>query len=84
MMDNKILVKLIVPELETTYNIYLPLTKRIGNVINLLIKSLIDLGYDYDFNPKIALYNKKTGEKYPSNSIIYNTNIKNGTELILL
>jgi len=83
-MNNKIIVKLIIPELETEYDVYIPITKKIGNVIKLLIKSIIEMGYEYDDNTKIALYNRKTGEKYEPNKTIIETNIRNGTELVLL
>ena len=80
----KILVKLIIPELETEYDVYLPITKKIGNIIKLLIKAIVEMGYEYDDNVKIALYNRKTGEKYEPNKILVETNIRNGTELVLL
>ena len=83
-MNNKILVKLIIPELETEYDVYLPITKKIGNIIKLLIKAIVEMGYEYDDNVKIALYNRKTGEKYEPNKILVETNIRNGTELVLL
>ena len=83
-MNNKILIKLIVPELETEYDVYIPITKRIGNIIKLLIKAITDMGYEYDNDSKIALYNRITGEKYKSNELIIDTSIRNGTELVLL
>ena len=37
---NKILVKLYVPMIEEQYDVWIPLNKRIYNVINLLIKAV--------------------------------------------
>ncbi len=83
-MNNKVMIKLIIPELETEYDVYVPITKRIGNIIKLLIKAINEMGYEYDDDRKIALYNRKTGEKYEPNKILIDTSIRNGTELVLL
>ena len=39
-MDNKVLVKLVVPEIDMKYDLYLPISKKIGNIINLLSSSM--------------------------------------------
>lgn len=84
-MKNKVLVELIVPETESVYNIYLPINKRIGNIIILLNKTVSDLtngcfvGSNYT-----SLYNKDTNVKYNPSDLLYNTDIRNGTSLILL
>lgn len=83
-MKNKVLVKLYLPELEIDFDIYLPISKRIGNIINLIIKAINEMGYYYKADPTKALYSRNTGEKYEINSLLYNTNIRNGSELILL
>lgn len=83
-MENKILVELMVPELEVSYDIFIPVTKRVGNLIALLVKAISELGIEYEFDSKLALYNRFTAEKYNPNSLVYETNIKNGTILILM
>ena len=83
-MQNKVLVKLYVPELEIDFDIYLPISKRIGNIINLIAKALNELGYSYNILKSLSLYNRTTGEKYPINSLLYNTDIRNGAELVIL
>lgn len=82
-MKNKVLVKLIVPDIDETYDIFLPINKKIGEIIILITKSIneheiIDLP-----NNKI-LYNRSTGKNYEPNVLIKNTDIRNGTNLILL
>ena len=37
-MKNKVLVELVVPTIETSFDVYLPINKRIGNIITLLNK----------------------------------------------
>ena len=39
-MENKILVELMVPELEVSYDVFIPVTKRVGNLIALLVKAI--------------------------------------------
>ena len=84
-MKNKVLVEVIVPEIEAVYDIYIPINKRIGNIIMLLNKTVSELtngcfvGTNYT-----ALYNKDTSVKYNPSSLVYDTDIRNGTSLILL
>ena len=42
-MDDKVLIKLIVPEIDTSYDIYLPITKKIGNIVILLNRAINEL-----------------------------------------
>ena len=84
-MNNKVLVELLVPEMEASYDVFLPVNKRVGNVIILLNKMVSELTNDcYVGSNKTALYNKETKKKYNSNELIYDTDIRNGTTLILL
>ena len=55
-MENKILVELMVPELEVSYDVFIPVTKRVGNLIALLVKAISELGIEYEFDNKLALY----------------------------
>lgn len=81
-MDNKVLIDLVVPEIDLQYDIYLPINKKIGGVIKLLVKSINEEnGTDIDFK---LLYNADTGECYDYNMLIANTNIRNGTRLVLI
>lgn len=84
-MKNKVLVEIIVPEIEAIYDIYLPINKRIGSIIMLLNKTVSDLTNGCFVGSKYtALYNKDTSTKYDPSALIYNTDIRNGTSLILL
>lgn len=82
-MKNKVLVELIVPEIDEIFNVYLPVNRRVGNVIELLNKSLLDLTNGvYGNSNRNFLYNQQ-GEKYPLNSLIRETDIRNGTSIVL-
>lgn len=84
-MKNKILIELIVPEIDEKYNLYIPINKKVGNVVVLLIKAVKELtSGSFNGTDKTCLYDKNTGDKYPINSLIRETNIRNGSSLILI
>ena len=85
MRVNKVLVKLYVPMLEESYEIFIPINKRISNIIDLLVKSINETGNGmYNMNKMPLLYNKLTAKRYNINLTVKENNIKNGTELILI
>ena len=84
-MDNKVLVKLLVPELEKEYDILLPVNRKIGNIIIMLNKAINDLSKgEYPISNNDGLYNVDTKELYEANKQLIKTNIRNGTKLVLL
>ena len=84
-MKNKVLIELIVPDIDEKYNSYIPINKKVGNVIVLLDKAVKELTNGiYNGSNKTCLYNRLTGEKYLTNTLVRETNIRNGTSLILI
>ena len=84
-MKNKVLVDLIVPEIDEEYSVYLPINKKIGNIIILLNKAISELtNGDFELSSTNSLYNKDTCEQYSFDTLLLNTNIRNGTRVILL
>jgi hypothetical protein len=83
-MENKILIELIVPELEEKFDIFIPITKRVGNIIALLAKAISELGIDYQLTPSMGIYNRNTSQQYNPNELIYNTDIMNGSIIVLI
>ena len=83
-MEHKVLIQLIVPELEEKFDVFIPITKRVGNIVALLAKAINELGINYKLTPSMGLYNRRTAQLYNPNDIIYNTDIMNGTILILI
>lgn len=81
----KVLVRLYVPMLDQQYDVWLPLNKRIYNIISLLVKSINDFSGGYykpDELPK--LYDKSTSQLYPINITVKDAGIVNGSEIILI
>ena len=84
-MKNKLLIELIIPDIDQKFNLFIPINKRIGNIIILLNKSVSELTNGaYIGTNKSALYNKSTGLKYGINDLVRNTDIRHGASLVLM
>lgn len=84
-MNNKVLVELIVPVLEESYDVFIPINRKIGNIICLLSKIVSDMSGGYfSVSEKNALYSGDTGDVYPVDTLVFNTDIRNGSKLILM
>lgn len=84
-MTNKVLIKLIVPELDITYDVFIPVNEIVWKIKKLLVKSISDLsGIELDINSDYIIFNKADGYMYNNNDIIIDTNIRNGSELVLI
>ena len=84
-MKNKVLVSISIPEIDKKFDVYLPINKKIGNIINLLNKAVSELtNGEYIISNSNSLYNVTTKEKYLPDVLLANTNIRNGSSLILL
>ena len=84
-MENKVLVKLDVFELDETFDVFIPVNELVWKIKAMLAKSVSDLEYlKFDPNDEFVIVNKNTGYIYDNNEIIINTDIRNGTELLLM
>ncbi len=84
-MNDKFAVRLYVPTIDEIYNVYLPINARICNVIILLKKSVFELtSGEYNPDDKVRLYDRETGEIYGTNQLIRETNIRNGSSIVLI
>ena len=84
-MNNKVLVELVVPVLEETFDVYLPVNLKLGNLIELCSKAVYDLSGGYfTVSDTSVLYNGDTGVQYGVDILVRNTDIRNGTRLILM
>lgn len=81
---NKVHVILYVPQIDEKYEIFLPISKQIGSITKLLTKSINELS-DGSFPIKDSLlYDRETGNMYDLNTTIKESNIRNGSEIILI
>lgn len=83
-MENKVLVRLIILDMDEYFDVFIPVNEIIWKVKKLIIKSVADLNnISLDINNEYLLINKDTSKIYENNDIVINTDIRNGTELIL-
>ena len=84
-MENKVLVKIILPEIDMSYDVFIPVNEVRWKIKKLLIKALTDLsGINLNNNSNYTLINKDSGNIYKNNEIIIDTDIRNTTELFLI
>ena len=84
-MKNKVLIKLDVPLLDKSFDLFIPVNEVVWKISNLVVKSCSELsGIMLDPSKKFVFVNKITNEIYSPNTTIYESNIRNGTELILI
>lgn len=84
-MKNKILVQINIPIIDEVFDMYIPLNKNIANIIQLICKAINEINRieDIDFS-SMSLYNDETALAYSPDIIIKESNIRNGTRLILM
>lgn len=84
-MENKVLIRLIMPEIDKEFDIFIPVNELIWKVKKLIVKSVSDLGHlSLNIQDEYLLINKDNSQIYNNNELIINTDIRNGTELFLI
>ena len=85
MNKNKILIELYIPLIEKNYDLYIPINKKIGTIKKLIEEGLIDLtDHDYIIKEGSNFYSKETGEVYDVNKAVRETDLKNGSRIVLI
>lgn len=85
MNKNKILIELYIPLIEKNYDLYIPINKKIGTIKKLIEEGLIDLtDHDYIIKEESNFYSKETGEIYDVNKAVRETDLKNGSRIVLI
>ena len=82
---NKVFIIVEIPLIEEKYEVYIPVGKKIHKVISLLVKSVSELsGGHYPAKKNANIYSKATGKIYNINLTVKDSDIRNGTEIILI
>ena len=79
---NKILVEVTIPLLDISYDIFMPVGKSVYKVIQNIKQGLNDL-YESNINIQ-GIFLDSNGNIIDINSYVKNTNLKNGTKVVLL
>ncbi len=79
------MVTLYVPLIEKKYEVFLPVSRKVGEILFLLSKSIGDISDGiYNLRGDEGLYNRITGQEYKLNEMIKDTNVRNGTQLVFI
>ena len=71
--------------IEKTYDLYIPINKKIGTVKGLIEESLVELtDKAYEIREDTNFFSKETGEIYNVNSTVVDTDLENGSRIILM
>lgn len=85
MDDNKVLIEVFIPLIEKEYDIFVPVNKTMGTIKKIIEKGITDLADDgYTISQDTNLYSKETGEIYNVNLKLTDTDLKNGSQVILI
>ena len=84
-MKNKILVEVEVPMIEKTYGLYIPVNKKVGTIKKLMEEALSEIT-DSAYKPSETtnFFSKETGMIYDVNQNVRDTDLKNGSRIILI
>lgn len=82
-MTNKVLIKLIVPELEVSFDVLVPVNESIWKIKKMLGKAVSDItSTNFNANNYI-MTNKDNNKIYKNNDVVINTDIRNGSEIYI-
>lgn len=81
----KVLVNIYVPFIEKEYELFIPVNRKISIIKKLICKSIVELSdNNYRVNNTISLSNKENNYIYADDDFVIDTDIRNGTKLILM
>ena len=83
-MENKVLIKLICPEYDKEFDIFIPVNEVIWKIKKIFIKAVGDLCSIKITNDEIELINKINGRIYANNEIVIDTDIRNASEILFI
>lgn len=84
-MKNKILIELEIPLIEKKYDLFIPINKKLGTIKKLIEVALLELTDGaYVIAEDTNLYSKESGSIYDINKTVRDTDLKNGSRVILL
>lgn len=83
-MEFKVLVNIFVPEIEQNFELYIPVNRRLETIIKIINKAISDIVFgQYPIKDNLQLCNRRTGQIYDNSDYVRNTDIQNGSQLVL-
>ena len=85
MDSNKILLEVFIPIIEEEYDVFVPVNKTMVTIKKIIEKGIMDLSPNgYTTKSDTNLYSKETGNIYNVNQKLTETDLKNGSQVILI
>ena len=76
---NKMFINLYIPTLDESYDIFIPVNKKVGTIKNAIVNSIRGLGTE-----NYKLISKEEGKIFDDNAYVKASGITNGAKLVLL
>jgi len=82
---NKLLISVCVPILEQEYDMHIPINKKVGTVRRVIVDAISEMSGGYLVNKEnLKLYDRKSGVCYDNDTMVKDSDIHNGTKMLLL
>jgi hypothetical protein len=84
-MKNKLLLTVYVPIMERSFDLMVPINRKVKEIKEMIINSVVDLT-DNMFVPTdgLKLYSKETGASYNEDLYVLEVGLKNGDKIVLI
>lgn len=82
-MNDKFFIVVSVPLIEKEFDLYIPITKKVGTIKNLIIQLVAEQSDQVLLDSFKSLYDKNSGERIEEEEYVKESKIKNGSKLIL-
>ena len=84
-MKNKVLVRFVVPELNSSFDAFLPVNEIMWKVKKMVAKSIYDIsGGAFSTDKEYTLINMENNRVYKNNEVIIDTDIRNASQILII
>lgn len=83
-MQYKVLINLLIPETEESFEAYIPINRTVYDVSELLADMIEAESKNISERKSLMLYDRRTGMAYEVTKLIRETNIRNGSEVVAI
>ncbi len=81
---NKLLISVEVPSIEQSFDLFIPINKKMGTIKQYIIKSIHELSGGILNDKNYLFFDIDTGIKYGNNVYVKDSGIKNGARIIMV
>lgn len=81
---NKLLISVEVPSIEQSFDLFIPINKKMGTIKEYIIKSIHELSGGILNDKNYLFFDIDTGIKYGNNVYVKDSGIKNGARIIMV